>query len=818
MTISDRAGLPDNIRQDLRYAIRTMRKNPVFVTTVVLTLALAIGVNTAMFTVIRAVLLNPLAYPDPDRLVRISGGATPTRFDEIRREAQSFSGVGAYTNQENLTFSGGSEPEILKSVRVSASFLNILGIRPLRGQSFREEEDLRGAPPVAMISADLWRRRFASDPQIIGRTAVFAATPYTIVGVLPGRFQFPFPDLDVWLTAPSEWPVIAPKSRPLSPFLTVFGRVKAGVSLRQAGAEMQVIQRHYARAHPAMLDAKSKKPEQVAPLKEELVANVQSMLWLLFGAVGFVLLIACANVASLLLTRATSRGREFALRSAVGAGRSRLIGQLLTESILLSLLGGILGVLLARLILEAIPKMTALQLPRATEIHMDWIVIAFVAALSIATGVLFGLAPALGASRPDLIQMLRASGESSTHGLSRSAGGAMNLRSVLSSGQVALSIVLLIGVVLLIESVAKLRGVVVGFNPANLLVAGVNLPPLRYDTGQKVTTYFDELAKRVRLLPGVRDAAVSMTVPMMGFAASPVQDAAKPPLRLNERLIAKIFPVSPGYFRTLEIALRRGREFTVHDTNDAHPVAVIDESLARRFWPAYPDGQNPVGQHLLIGGVNPTPAEIVGIVADVHQNLDSWGNWRESVYVAFAQNPQPSALLTVRTSGAPLAFARAVRDQVRALDQDQPVSSARTMEDQLEAQVGQRRLLVILLGSFAALALLLALVGIYGVIAYAVAQRVQEIGIRRALGAQERDILRLMMGRGAVLALVGIIAGVGCALVLTRLFGALLFQVSPTDPATFMGTALIFLLVALAATYLPARRATRIDPMDALRV
>jgi putative ABC transport system permease protein len=804
------------IWRDTLYALRMMRKKPAFTATAVVTLALAIGGNTAMFTVIRAVLLKPLPYRDSDRLV-VSGGATPARFAEMRDSAHCFTEVGAYTGEENLTLSGGAEPEVLKGVHVSASFLRILAVAPLRGRSFRPEEDSPGGTAAAMISNELWQRRFAGDSEIVGKTATFAATPYIIIGVLPPRFQFPSPGLDVWMTAPSEWPLMTPQSRALSPFLTIFGRLKPGLSLEQVNAEMRVIQRQYVMAHPAMLDAKRAEQGAVEPMKDTLVASVRSMLWMLLGAVGFVLLIACANVAGLLLARATTRSREFAVRAALGAGRRRLIGHLLAESVLLSLSGGILGVLLAAWILRAIPLMTtSFELPRGGEIHLDWMVLGFAAALSIATGILFGLAPSLSASRPDLIRVLRASGEAANQGVTRGILAGLNVRALLLVGQVALSIVLLIGAALLIESVSYLRGVNVGFNAANLLTMRVSLPPLRYETARKKASFFQELVRQVGLLPGVHAVTAAMSLPMTGFAGTPVQDAGKPPLPLNQRPIAKILPVTPGYFRTLDIPMKRGRDFTEQDTEDAQRVAIINETLARRYWPAYPRGLDPVGQRLWAGGVNPKPAEIVGIVPDVPQNLEN-GGWRDAVYVSFAQNPQASAMLAVRTEGDPLQFTRAVREQVQALDRDQAISEVRTMVDLMEEEVGQRRLLVILLGSFALVALLLALIGIYGIIAYSVAQRTQEMGIRRALGAQQSDILRLVVGQGFRLALAGVAIGIAGAFALTRLMTALLFHVSATDPATFIAVALLFLVVALAASYIPALRATRIDPMAALR-
>jgi len=801
------------IWQDSVYAVRTMRAKPAFVVTAILTLALAIGGNTAMFTIIHAVLLEPLPYPDSSRLVSITGGATPTRFEEMKTAAQSFSGIGAFTIEETPTITGGGEPEVLKAVRVSANFLRILEAQPLLGRAFRAEEDSPGGPPVAMISFDLWQRRFAADREILGKTATLGGISQTIIGVLPPHFAFPYQDLDVWLAAPAGWSLMPSKSRALSPFLSIFGRLKPGVSLEQATAEAKVIHRRYATAHPAMLDAKPKRPETVMPMKDGLVASVRSMLWLLLGAVGFVLLASCANVASLLLARAASRSREIAVRSAVGAGRIRLVGQLLCESLLLSLPAGILGVLLAGWSLHVIPRITAFQLPRTREIHLDWTVLGFAAALSIATGLLFGLAPALHAGRLDLAHALRASGEAVYQGVPKGSLAGLNLRGLLLIAQVALSILLLVGAALLIQTVSRLRGVTLGFNPAHVLTAKIS----RNATNGKTALFFQELVQGVESLPGVRSATASMFLPMVSFVGTPVQDAAKPLLKLNERPIVTISVVAPGYFRTLQIPFRRGRDFTARDKDGSQRVAIIDEALARRLWPAYPRGQDPVGQYLWVGGANPKPAQIVGIVADIRQNLEN-SAWPETVYVAFAQNPQSFAMLAVRTEGNPLSFTNAVRKQVELLDKNQPLSDVKTMDGLVDAQVGQPRLLAILLGSFAAMALLLALMGIYGLFAYWVAQRTQEMGIRRALGAQQSDILRLVIGQSLRLTLLGTAAGIAGAFGLMRVMQSLLFHISTTDPATFVAVVLLFLCVALAASYFPARRAARIDPMAALRM
>jgi predicted permease len=501
-------------------------------------------------------------------------------------------------------------------------------------------------------------------------------------------------------------------------------------------------------------------------------------------------------VASLLLARASSRSLEIAVRSAVGAVRARLIGQLVIESLALSLSGGMLGLVLANWGVRAIPRMTAFELPRAQEIHLDWAVVGFAAALSTAAGLFFGLAPALGASRPDLMRALRVSnGNVAGRGAPGGVRAGVNARGLLVVGQVALSIVLLIGTALLIESVSRLRGVAVGFNPTNVLTARVSLVSSHYDTSQKKEQFFEELLQRLASSPGVRGVAASMFLPMMGYAGTPVQDAAKPVLKLNERLIATLSVVTPGYFDTLQIPLRRGRDFTERDKEGTQRMAIIDEALARRFWPAYPSGQDPIGQHLLVGATNPNPAEIVGIVANVHQNLEN-SAWPETVYVSFAQHPQPFAMLAIQTKANPIGLAGLVRKQVHALDKDEAISAVETMDERMDEQVGRRHLLVMLLGSLATMALLLVLIGIYGIVAYSVAQRAREMSIRLALGARQIDVLRLVVGQSLRLALAGVAVGIAGAFALTRLMQNVLFRVGATDPATFLALAILFLCVA----------------------
>jgi putative ABC transport system permease protein len=803
------------IRQDMLYGLRTLGKNPAFTLTAVLTLALGIGANTAIFTTVHAVLLKPLDYRDPDRLVHVSGGSTSMRFEEMRTAARSFTELGAFTvGRENVTLSGTDGPEALKGARVSANFLRILGVEPVLGRSFLAEEDRPGGPPVAMISAELWRRRFGANPLIAGRTSTLAAIPHTIIGVLPAGFQFPFSDVDIWVTRPSEWSIIPVQARHLSPIVSVFGRLKPNVDVAQASAELAVIHGQYVIAHPGMLDAKPNSVERVSPLKDRLVANVRSMLWMLFGAVGFVLLIACCNVAGLLLARATSRSREFAVRAALGAARGRLMGQMLAESVLLAFCGGALGVLLAKWSLSGISKMTSLDLPRTGEIRLDGMVLGFAIVLSVATGLLFGLVPSLSASRPDLAGVLRASGEAAGLAGARHAVRWISARGFFVVGQVALSMVLLIGAALMLESLSRLRRVDPGFQAANLLTMQIALPPARYDTVQKKAAFYDELVRRAESVPGVRSAAVALTLPLTGFSGTPVQIVGQPVVKLNERPIAIVQNITPGFFRTMGIPLKRGRDFTTHDIQSAPLVVVINESLARRFWPSYPNGPDPVGQHLVTGAS--AGGQIIGIAADIRQAglaVDT----RPGLYRPCAQVAPQSAMFAVRTESDPLWFVNAIRSQVLAIDHDQPITAVKTMDDVVEASEGQRRSIMILLGTFAGAALLLAVIGVYGVISYSVAQRTKEVGIRRALGAQQANILRLVLGQALGLTLAGAVLGIVGAIALTRVMKHLLFQVSATDPLTFAGITLLLILVALAASYIPARRATRIDPTAALR-
>lgn len=806
---------PETLWQDLKYASRNMRKAPGFSVTVVLIVALGIGANTVMFSVIRGVLLKPLGYRDPERVVLLTEGATPIRFHEFLRNASSYTEVGAYAVMpEQMALSGAGEPEALSAARVSANFLSILGINPLLGRSFLPEEDKPGGPAVAMISAELWQRRFHEDLTFVGKTAVLAGRAYTIIGVLPPRFQFPFPRMDVWVTQPSELSVIPPQGRPLSPILSVFGRLRPHRSLQQATAQLAVLNQQYRAVHPEMLDVTPKEPDRVRPLKEILVEDVRSKLWMLSGAVGFVLLIVCANIAGLLLARATSRSREFAVRAAIGAGRGRMIGQLLAESILLACIGGGLGILFAVWGAQGMRGISLNDLPRAEGIHIDGWVLSFAATLSLLTGVLFGLAPALASSRADLASVLRASGEGQALQPRRPGLLRFSARGLLVVGQVALSVVLLIAAALLLESIYHLSQVDPGFDASHLLTMNIAPVPTRYDTAAKKAAFYDGLVARLQVLPGVRGATVATTLPALEYYGTTVQVAGRPPVELNQRPIAILQDITPGYFRTMKIALQRGRDFRRGDNAQSVPVVIISASLARIFWPQYPKGRDPIGQYILTG-TNPKPDEIVGIAADVYQTRDSGPH--PELYRSCLQQPPQTAMIAVRTVGDPLSLTGAVRNQILALDAEQPVSGVSTMQELLDESEGQLRLIMTLLGVFAGAATVLTVIGLYGIISYSVAQRTKEIGIRRAVGAQPSDIMSLVVGQGLRLVLAGVVLGLGGAWALTRMMKDLLFQVSAVDPGTFVAVATLFVAVALAASYLPARRATGIDPLVALR-
>jgi putative ABC transport system permease protein len=791
-----------------------MRKNPGFSAAVILLLALGISADTTIFSVIRAVLLKPLPYHDSDRIAIIADGATPIRFAHVKAASHSYDGVGAYTNgPEHVSLSGTGQPEALDAARVSANFLTVLGVAPVVGRGFLDQEDRDGAPAVAMISTSLWQRRFSGDSRIVGKTINLAGEPHTVVGILPPGFEFPMKGVDIWLTRPSEWSIIPPFGRPLSPILSIFGRLQHDVSAAAATSELAVLNRQYAAVNPGMLDMKDPEiTDPVRPLKDVLVEDIRVKLWMLFGAVGFVLLIVCANTGGMMLARAVSRTREFAVRAAIGAGRGRIVSQLLAESLLLALFGGAIGIALTAASLSAVRNISLVDLPRASSIHLDPTVLMFGIAASAIVGVVFGLAPALASSRTDLATVLRGSGEASAASKSNSILGPLGFLVV---GQVTLSMVLVISASLLIESMVHLYGVYLGFQPSGLLTMKVALSPTRYDTEEKRVAFYDQIVERAAVVPGVSNAAITLTVPMDEFMGTTVQVSGRPIAPHNERPISIIQNVTNSYFQTMRIPIVRGREFNPHDNKSSTDVAIVSEVFAKTFWPEYPNGPDPIGQTVLSGS-DLRPHQVIGIVADVHHTGRDQQP-RPEIYYSCAQQPPQSAMLVVRTTGDPLSLSAPIRNAVLQLDRDQPVSQISTMNEIIESSEGELRLMVRLLGLFAAVAMGLALLGLYGVISYSVVRRTREIGIRRALGAQNRDLIYLLLRRGFLLVSIGVAVGLGAAVLATRLLQDLLFHVSPTDPLTFVTIAAVFVLVAIGASLVPALRATAIEPLIAIR-
>lgn len=815
----------DTLLNDTRFGLRMVRKSPGFAAVAIMTLALGIGANTAIFTVIRTVLLKPLQYPNPDRLVRLvltvphrnvaDQAFNEVRFEEIRASAQSFTELAAFGPLESFTLSGSGDPEVVSVARVSANFLNILGTRPIQGRSFLPEEDKPGGGAVVMISSELWRRRFNGDAQVIGKAVTIDDVPYTIIAVLPAGFAFPAPDVDMWVTRPSEWSALPPGAWRTVGLLKGLARLKPHVTLAQARSEMEVLQRHYAAAHPNPNDADPRVAMGVVPLRDQVVGDVRPMLWILFGAVGFLLLIACANVASLSLARAATRAREFAVRAAIGASRGRLLSQLLTESLILAAAGGLGGLLLAKWSLHSIVRIEALHLPRVSEIRLDSTVFGFTLILSIATAVLFGLLPSLSVSRTDVSDILR-----DNVGRGRIAWKLFGSRGLLVTGQIALSTVLLIGAVLLLRSFCRLHSVEPGFRPSNLLTVRLTLPRARYNTDVMKKTFFQELMERLATIPGVLGASAALSLPTKKAIYTNIMkvEGVRLPDEDYGLLDIQLQSVTPDYFQTLGIPLRSGREFTEQDnTLGSPPVVILNESLARLLWPDYPHSSDPIGRHIWEGADRAAgELQIVGIVGDVHES-GLTTRPRPEFYVPFAVHPPQRAYLALRTQGDPPSLAGAVRGQVMAVDNDEGVSDVHTMEDVIEDSVGQQRLTMLLVSTFASLALLLVIVGIFGLVAYSVSRRTQEVGIRRALGAQPADILRLVLGETLALTVSGVVIGLLGAFALSHVLRRFLFQISPTDPLTLTGVALLFALVALSASFIPSERAARRDPMAALR-
>jgi putative ABC transport system permease protein len=796
----------ENLAQDVRYGARMLRKSPGFTAVTILTLALGIGANTAIFSVINGVLLTPLPYKDPKQLVVIKEHDSLPNVMDIQRQTRAFS-QGGGINVEKMDYIGATEPVQVRVGLIDAGFLETLGVQPMLGRIISPGEDVQGGPRFAMVSNHFWQDYLGSDPYAVGNTIQLGGNSYTVIGVMPASFALPAEHADVFVSLMVRDPG-AGAERDLH-FMHTYWRLKAGVTLAQAQADMAAIDRRLAEQYPA--EEKERK-SQLVPLQEWLVGDVRSALLVLFGAVGLVLLIACANFASLLMVRAFAGHQELVIRAALGAGRGRLIRKTLTESVLLSVLGGATGLLLAQLGTSVLLAMRPENLARLSGIHMDARVLLFALVVSLLTGIAFGMAPVWISAGPDVAQALKESGRSTT-----ASTMGHTVRQVLVTSELALALVLLVGAGLLIKGFSRLRSVNPGFNSSGVITMYLQLPETRYGEIPKQTQFRRELLTRLDTVPGVQVAMVS-DIPLGGnYVGHRLVIDGRPPVAVGGEPLVQTLSVMGDYFHVMQIPLRAGRKFTPLDREGQPLVAIVNEEIVREFFPH----KDPIGVRICWAGDVGPPRwmTVIGVMADVkHSGLNQPTD--PAVYTPFSQNDERwrrFMTLAVRARDASPGLVAEVKKQIWSLDAQIPVDDVRPMDELIAVSVAQQRFNMLLLGLFAALALILAAVGIYGAMAYAANQRTHEIGIRTALGAQRRDVLRLVMRDGAKIALFGIASGIAGALALTRLMASLLFEVKPTDPATFAGVAILLAFVVLAACYLPARRAMRVDPMVALR-
>jgi len=804
----------DEIAHDTRYALRTLAKNPGFTAVAVLTLALGIGANGAIFSVVTGVLLEPLSFPQPEQLLRAwqnstSGTSSPgpvsaMNLDDWRARRRVIADMGGYwfsDGQSGTDMTGIGEPQRLAATFVTPGFWNTLGVAPIDGRVPRDDEMVRGSNDrLVVLSTGFWRRQFGGAPDAVGRRITLGGESFEIVGVMPESFRFPSPHVDVYIpfsTIPDD---AIPRLRPVR-ILSVVARMKPGVTVAQANAELSAIARGLAEQYP---ENRLVAAASAAPLQESIVGNVRTGLLVLLGAVAFVLAIAAVNLASLLLARASARERELAIRAALGAGRSRLVRQLFTESLVLAGAGGVIGLAVAKVGGVLLLRLAAGQLPRAEEVGIDGRVLLFTAAISLVTGVVFGLLPALRASRPELQHSLREGSRGSTRG----AGGA---RGALVVTEVALAMILVVGAGLMTRTFVKLMQVDLGFAPDHRVALNYTISTERHASGPEMRATYQAMLEKVRTVPGVIAAGAIRDLPFRGdgetFSFLPPGATPGPN---GERPVATLMFTSDGFFGAMGIPLLAGRDLSPQDRQGAPLAAVINQALAKKYFP----NQNPVGQSLTFGDTN--HLAIVGVAGDVHQSaVDESPSPR--IYASVYQIFRVKTNLVVRTRDDPAVMVKRLQDAVRSVDPQQTFTASFTLDDVVSEAVARPRLLMVLLGLFGAMGLVLGALGIYGVLAYLVTQRTREIGVRLALGARPRDVLRMVAGRGLRLAALGVAFGLAGALLLTRLMRGVLYGVTPNDPLTFVLVAFGLLGVAALASWLPALRATRVDPLEALR-
>jgi predicted permease len=810
---------PEQLLQDIRFGLRTLRKSPGFTIVAILTLALGIGANTAIFSVVNAVLLRPLPYANPGQLALLpeaspkqgitDAGMSYPSLLELRDYSHVFSGIAGLASH-SLTLTGRGEPSEARTIVVTQDFFSVFDTKTQLGRTLLPGDGEQGAAPVVVLSDGMWRSQFGADPKIIGSPFTLDMRPYTVVGVMPAEFRTPFFDQADQLWIPlvqdplfSGWMNHPPQTH----WMAVFARLRPGVSFTKAKAEMDTLSARLAEEFPA---EKGWQIQEVQPLQQAIVGDVKSPLLILSCAVGLVLLIACANIANLLLTRATSRSREIAVRIALGAPKRRITRQLLTESAILGIFGGVAGMFLAYLGVSALISLLPPGLPRIHAIRVDWSVLGFALVLSLAASFVFGLAPVLSAAKSDPQTNLREGARAGE------ATSSQRARSFLAAVEVALAMVLLVGAGLLLRSFARLTSVSPGFEPKGIVKAMVSLPQFQYSTQQQWTAFATELMTRLQTAPGMQDSACAAPLPIKdGQINLPFEIVGNPPLPAGAANTADYVTASPRYFSVMGIPLLRGRLFNASDSPSSPPVALISGALARRYFA----NQDPVGRHLVFGFFPPNGTasrEIVGVVGDVHDV--SLGKKPEPMmYVLFAQAPLYGCEVVVRSKLSASAVAAAIRTETHNIDKNLPVTDVATLPGALSASVAEPRFRTMILGLFSAIALALAAVGIFGVISYSVSRRTHEIGIRMALGAGRHDVVKLVVGECLRLTVIGVAVGILGALAFSRLLVSLLFDVEPTNPLTFVVASLLLTTVALVACYIPVRRAIRVDPVVALR-